>query len=213
MVLQVPRVSGVDSSYQVLKSAGLQTIPLVIHKSSHASEIHVSTMYSIQYLTEMGSLKTIGDASGSLHSTPNTSPTGSLLRGQPGLLEALGSHAISTHLETLYRQNEHQRQILTELSAGIGLKAVQSSKIHGEGGTFFAPTPAGQPLTFNGGNGINLSSGSSVGSGLGGASGTSGSVPGGIERQLQAAVRDNEILRRENEALKRELDRLRRGGP
>lgn len=156
---------------------------------------------------------TAGDASGSVHSTPNTSPTGSLLRGQPGLMEALGSHAISSHLETLYRQNEHQRQILTELSAGFGLKNGPLSKLHGEGGAFFAPTAGGQQLAFSGSNGVVLNGGSSVGGGLGGASGTSGSIPGGIERQLQVAVRENESLRRENEALKRELDRLRRSVP
>lgn len=123
-------------------------------------------------------------------------------------MEALGTHAISSHLETLYRQNEYQRQILSELSAGFGLKNGPLSKLHGEGGTFFAPTVGGQQPGINGGN-----SSGSVGSGLGGASGTSGSVPGGIERQLQVAVRENESLRRENEALKRELDRLRRTAP
>ncbi|GJJ73601.1 serine/threonine-protein kinase OSR1/STK39 [Entomortierella parvispora] len=154
-----------------------------------------------------------GDASGSVHSTPNTSPTGSLLRGQPGLMEALGTHAISSHLETLYRQNEYQRQILTELSAGLGIKNGPLNKLHGDFGAFFAPATGGQQAAYSGGNSVVLNSGGSMSGGLGGVSGTSGSVPGGIERQLQVAVRENESLRRENEALKRELDRLRRGAP
>ncbi|KAG0057511.1 hypothetical protein BGZ83_009150 [Gryganskiella cystojenkinii] len=153
-----------------------------------------------------------GDAAGSVHTTPNTSPTGSLLRGQPGLMEALGSHAVYSHLETLYRQNEQQRQILAELSNGFGMKSspMSNNKIHGEGGGGGSPL-FGLPATSSVGGGNSLSSSNS--SNIGVTSGTSGSAPGSMERQLHVAVRENESLRRENEALKRELDRLRRGAP
>lgn len=158
------------------------------------------------YFSDASTSLFLGDISGSVHSTPNTSPTGSLLRGQPGLMEALGTHAISSHLETLYRQNEQQRQILAELSFGFGMKNGPLSKIHGDSGTLFAPSGGNVIVNSNGSSSSNTSIG-------GGVSGTSGSVPGSMERQLQVAVRENESLRRENDALKRELDRLRRGAP
>ncbi|KAI8600534.1 kinase-like domain-containing protein [Dissophora ornata] len=130
------------------------------------------------------------DTSGSVHSTPTNSPTGSLSRGQPALLEALGAQSVYGHLDTLLKQNEQQRVVLTELFAGFGLKAGSSSKAPGEisalhgmsssGGSVHRQEPVTAQMT--------------------------------VERQLQVAARENESLRRENEALKRELDRLRRGG-
>ncbi|KAF9175911.1 phospholipase C type enzyme [Mortierella sp. AD010] len=127
-----------------------------------------------------------GEGPGSIHSTPATSPTGSLLCGHPGLLDALGAQSVYSYLDTLYRQNEQQRVILTELFAGFGLKTGSLGKAHNEGG---ASSSAGSSGT------VNRQEQSAT-----------------FERQLQAAVRENESLRRENEALKRELDRLRRGG-
>ncbi|KAF9355544.1 hypothetical protein BGX26_006420 [Mortierella sp. AD094] len=130
-----------------------------------------------------------GEGPGSIHSTPTTSPTGSLLRGQPGLLEALGTQSVYSHLDTLYRQNEQQRVILTELFAGFGLKTGFLGKVYNEGGASYSAGSSGSVHRQEQGVGQLT-----------------------FERQLQAAVRENESLRRENEALKRELDRLRRGG-
>ncbi|KAF9182705.1 hypothetical protein BGZ51_004491 [Haplosporangium sp. Z 767] len=76
-----------------------------------------------------------GDVASSIHSTPTTSPTGSILRGQPGLLESLGAQSVHNHLETLYRQNEQQRTIIQELFAGFGLKAGALGKTHYDGGS------------------------------------------------------------------------------
>ncbi|KAF9546805.1 hypothetical protein EC957_009410 [Mortierella hygrophila] len=126
------------------------------------------------------------DTFGSAHSTPTTSPTGSVLRGQqPALLEALGAQSVHNHLDTLYRQNEQQRIVLNELSAGLGLKPGPRTGGAQEGGLVNSGSIHRQehsPMHFT------------------------------LDRQLQVAVRENESLRRENEALKRELDRLRRGG-
>ncbi|KAG0318029.1 hypothetical protein BGZ99_005910 [Dissophora globulifera] len=134
------------------------------------------------------------DTGGSGHSTPTTSPTGSLLRGQPALLEALGAQTMYHQLDILYRQNEQQRAILTELLTGFGLKTGLGASIK---------TVQGEVAAM-----------------LLGGSGTVGSVHRQepvtaqmtTERQLQVSLRENESLRRENDALKRELDRLRRGG-
>ncbi|KAF9965507.1 hypothetical protein BGZ70_004703 [Mortierella alpina] len=137
-----------------------------------------------------------GETSGSVHSTPTTSPTGSLLRGQPALLDVLGAQSLLSHLDTLYRQNEQQRVVLTDLFAGFGLKAGHtgsSTKSVAEGG---AVLPS-------------ASSSSSSGSLHRQDHGLAHTT---VERQLQVAMRENESLRRENEALKRELDRLRRAG-
>lgn len=126
------------------------------------------------------------DVLGSVHSTPTTSPTGSLLRGQqPALLEALGAQSVQSHLDILYRQNEQQRVVLNELVSGLGLKPGSKTGAQ-EGGPVNSSGSVHRqeqsPMHFT------------------------------LERQLQVAVRENESLRRENEALKRELDRLRRGG-
>ncbi|KAG0063577.1 hypothetical protein BGZ90_002579 [Linnemannia elongata] len=128
---------------------------------------------------------------GSAHSTPNTSPSASLLRGQVDIMEGQGTPAVYAHLETLYRQNEQQRVILTELFAGLGLKA----------GSSISSTTKSQ-LSH-----IEVQSTSVAPSNA-----SSGQGQVSMERQLQSTIRENESLRRENEALKRELDRLRRGG-
>ncbi|KAH7051486.1 kinase-like domain-containing protein [Linnemannia elongata] len=132
------------------------------------------------------SLEQSADVFGSAHSTPTTSPTGSLMRGQqPALLEALGAQSVHSHLDTLYRQNEQQRVVLNELFAGLGLKPGPRTGGVQEGGPVNSGSVHRQehsPMHFT------------------------------LDRQLQVAVRENESLRRENEALKRELDRLRRGG-
>lgn len=94
-----------------------------------------------------------------------------------------------SHLDTLYRQNEQQRTILTEMFAGFGLKPGPANKTQNSEGT------ALHSLSSGGGSVHRQEAG-----------GTQLTA----ERQLQAAVRENESLRRENEALKRELDRLRR---
>jgi len=136
-----------------------------------------------------------GEPSGSVHSTPTASPTGSLLRGQPALLDVLGAQSVLSHLDTLYRQNEQQRVVLTDLFAGFGLKAGHtgsSTKSMAEGVTAYPSASSN-------------SSGSLHRQDHGLAHTT-------MERQLQVAIRENESLRRENEALKRELDRLRRAG-
>ncbi|KAG0298049.1 hypothetical protein BGZ96_003317 [Linnemannia gamsii] len=130
------------------------------------------------------------DVGGSGHSTPNTSPSASLLRGQVDIMEGQGTPAVYAHLETLYRQNEQQRVILTELFAGLGMKA---------GGSI--PSATKSQLSYIEGQSTSVAP-SSVGG--------QGQVT--MERQLQTTIRENESLRRENEALKRELDRLRRGG-
>ncbi|KAG0070816.1 hypothetical protein BGZ90_012500 [Linnemannia elongata] len=132
------------------------------------------------------SLEQSADVFGSAHSTPTTSPTGSLMRGQqPALLEALGAQSVHSHLDTLYRQNEQQRVVLNELFAGLGLKPGPRTGGLQDGGPVNSGSVHRQehsPMHFT------------------------------LDRQLQVAVRENESLRRENEALKRELDRLRRGG-
>ncbi|KAH7051523.1 kinase-like domain-containing protein [Linnemannia elongata] len=134
---------------------------------------------------------TATDVAGSAHSTPNTSPSASLLRGQVDIMEGQGTPAVYAHLETLYRQNEQQRVILTELFAGLGLKA----------GSSISSTTKSQ-LSH-----IEVQSTSVAPSNA-----SSGQGQVSMERQLQSTIRENESLRRENEALKRELDRLRRGG-
>ncbi|KAF9988041.1 hypothetical protein BGZ65_012996 [Modicella reniformis] len=113
--------------------------------------------------------------------------SGSLLCGQL----ALGTHSVYSHLETLYRQNEQQRHILTDLCAGFGQKTKLSSRGPSEGGTASHVVVGGTGLVHRQDQGLTQYS---------------------VERQLQVAVRENESLRRENEALKREIDRLRRGG-
>lgn len=105
-------------------------------------------------------------------------------------MEGQGTPAVYAHLETLYRQNEQQRVILTELFAGLGMKA---------GGSI--PSATKSQLSHIEGQSTSAAP-SSVG--------VQGQVT--MERQLQTTIRENESLRRENEALKRELDRLRRGG-
>ncbi|KAG0341282.1 hypothetical protein BG000_009630 [Podila horticola] len=137
------------------------------------------------------------EPAGSTHSTPNTSPSGSLLRGQLAPIDAQGTQFVQSHLETLYRQNEQQRVVLSDLFAGLGLKISQPPA--GKSSTFADSTP--HP--------------GSIGSSTDGSLHRQESVLGGqtsLERQLQITIRENESLRRENEALKRELDRLRRGG-
>ncbi|KAK3826920.1 MAG: kinase-like domain-containing protein [Linnemannia elongata] len=131
------------------------------------------------------------DIGGSAHSTPNTSPSASLLRGQVDIMEGQGTPAVFAHLETLYRQNEQQRVILTELFAGLGLKA---------GSSISSATKS--QLSH-----IEIQSTSAAPS-----SASSGQGQASMERQLQSTIRENESLRRENEALKRELERLRRVG-
>ncbi|KAF9913179.1 hypothetical protein EC991_003639 [Linnemannia zychae] len=133
------------------------------------------------------------DIGGSAHSTPNTSPSASLLRGQVDIMEGHGTPAVFAHLETLYRQNEQQRVILTELFTGLGLKA----------GGSIAPAIKNQLGHIEGGQLTPAASSSASGQ-------SQGQIT--LERQLQTTIRENESLRRENEALKRELDRLRRGG-
>ncbi|KAF9126111.1 hypothetical protein BGW39_006869 [Mortierella sp. 14UC] len=136
------------------------------------------------------------DAGGSAHSTPNTSPSASLLRGQVDIMEGHSTPAVVAHLETLYRQNEQQRVILTELFAGLTLKAGGSTPLATKSqlGHIESQLTSAVPLSVSG-----------QGQGQ-----VQGQIP--LERQLQMTVRENESLRRENEALKRELDRLRRGG-
>jgi len=126
------------------------------------------------------------DPSSSTNSTPNTSPSASLLRGQVSVVEA--------HLDTLYRQNEQQRVLLTELFTGLGLKAGASSstvplssKSHPEISHAIEITALATPAS---------STKSEHGQG----------------DKLQVVLRENDSLRRDNEALKRELERLRRGG-
>ncbi|KAF9086179.1 hypothetical protein BGX23_009087 [Mortierella sp. AD031] len=132
------------------------------------------------------------EVGGSAHSTPNTSPSASLLRGQADIMEGQGTPAVYAHLETLYRQNEQQRLVLSELFAGLGLKA---------GGSI--PSTTKSQLSHVEGQSTSLAAAPSS---VGGQGQTT------LERQLQITIRENESLRRENEALKRELDRLRRGG-
>ncbi|KAG0325410.1 hypothetical protein BGZ99_000657 [Dissophora globulifera] len=155
------------------------------------------------------------DVNGSTNSTPNTSPSGSLLREQSAQIDAQGADAVYAHLDTLYRQNEQQRAILTELFTGLGLKAGVSLS----GASLSAPIPT--PSSSTGSKGysgsIELTSGSAMAmtsSDAGGSVHRQEVIGGGntLERQLQMTVRENESLRRENETLKRELDRLRRGG-
>ncbi|KAG9070829.1 hypothetical protein KI688_008370 [Linnemannia hyalina] len=131
------------------------------------------------------------DVGGSAHSTPNTSPSASLLRGQVDIMEGQGTPAVFAHLETLYRQNEQQRVILSELFAGLGSKAGGStpSATKSQLSHFEVQPTSAAPSSASSGQGQTL-----------------------MERQLQSTIRENESLRRENEALKRELDRLRRGG-
>ncbi|ORZ26981.1 hypothetical protein BCR41DRAFT_179661 [Lobosporangium transversale] len=132
---------------------------------------------------------------GSSHSSPNTSPSGSLSRGQGGLMDVQGVSSVYTHLETLYRQNEQQRAILSELFTGLGLKT----------GVAATTGPDMSQTAIPAGTAIAAIANSTATRQEGAGSSQS------IERQLQLTVRENESLRRENEALKRELDRLRRG--
>ncbi|KAG0237931.1 hypothetical protein BGW42_008031 [Actinomortierella wolfii] len=169
------------------------------------------------------------DAAGgsSVSSTPNTSPSASLLRGQPNLAEPQTVQNVYAHLDTLYRQNEQQRAILSELFAGLGIKTLPSGgTLSHEGSNIGSPAisrigPTGStPIGALGGGsgGVPATSSSSTASieGSVGAS-SSGSMHRAdaaqqLSRQLQLVIKENESLRRENEALKRELERLRRTG-
>lgn len=121
-------------------------------------------------------------------------------------MDAQGAHSVNAHLDTLYRQNEHQRAILAELFVSLGLKP--------------GNLPTSAPSSTGSKGGQVITSDSSIAGASTIAAITSGvdSVhrqdlthgQGGLEKQLQVTVRENESLRRENEALKRELDRLRR---
>ncbi|KAF9930814.1 hypothetical protein BGZ67_005598 [Mortierella alpina] len=148
------------------------------------------------------------DTAGSTHSTPNTSPSGSLLRGQAAMIEAQGVHSVYAHLDTLYRQNEQQRAILAELFAGLGIKQTGGVAVH--------PAALPLPTSVTKSQAVGIMD-SSAGAGVT----TTGSIHrqetgqspvSALERQLQLTARENESLRRENDALKRELDRLRRVG-
>ncbi|KAG0241167.1 hypothetical protein BGX31_001362 [Mortierella sp. GBA43] len=126
--------------------------------------------------------------------------------GQGSLVDAQGAPSVYGHLDTLYRQNEHQRAILTELFAGLGLK--------------LGNLPASAPSSTGSKSQSTTDSSIAGVSAVGAVAVTSGQDSihrqdlaqgqGSLEKQLQATVRENESLRRENEALKRELDRLRR---
>ncbi|KAF9394015.1 hypothetical protein CPC16_000423 [Podila verticillata] len=143
-----------------------------------------------------------GEGPNSSNSTPTTSPTASLMRGQhPAILETLSAHStVHSRLETLVRQNEQQRIILGELFAGFGagpsLPLSNASSTSPSTGMSSGRTPS----DF----GMSLSSGGSIHRHEQGVGQTS------LERQLQVTARENESLRRENDALKREIDRLRR---
>ncbi|KAF9181502.1 hypothetical protein BGZ51_001126 [Haplosporangium sp. Z 767] len=152
---------------------------------------------------DLGSSAT--EIGGSTHSTPNTSPSGSLSRGQAPMIDAQGVHSVYSHLDILYRQNEQQRVILTELFAGLGLKA----------GSGHAVFPTATISKSQAGVLENVPFSSSVASTPASSSASTHRHEAGLgqtnlERQLQLTTRENESLRRENEALKRELDRLRR---
>ncbi|KAI1315417.1 hypothetical protein EDD11_000805 [Mortierella claussenii] len=147
------------------------------------------------------------ETSGSTSSTPNTSPSGSLSRGQGAQIDTQDVQSVYAHLDTLYRQNEQQRAILAELFSGLGLKtnastaaAVATTALPSIGSK---SQPESSQLSITAAV-IPLAAGGSVHR-LDGQSNT-------LERQLQQTIRENESLRRENEALKRELERLRRGG-
>ncbi|KAF9401099.1 hypothetical protein BGX21_002702 [Mortierella sp. AD011] len=156
-----------------------------------------------------GEISTGVDASGSTNSTPNISPSTSLLHGQGALIEAQGVPFVSGHLETLYRQNEQQRAILIELLTGLGLKP-SSSTISPSIATKNLPENV-QPQSV-----VNTNTVATVVAAATTVNTSGGSIhrqenQSNLERQLQMTARENESLRRENEALKRELDRLRRG--
>ncbi|KAF9410899.1 hypothetical protein BGZ94_001492 [Podila epigama] len=174
-----------------------------------------------------------GQAEGpsSASSTPNTSPTGSLMRGQhPAILDSLTAQStVHQHLETLMRQNEQQRAILSELFTGLGVKGGFASSYSSLGAAASAAltTTTGQSTTghlFSPASTASIStaaphSGKTQPSlDAGAVSSNNSSVhrqePSGgltlLERQLQVTMRENESLRRENEVLKRELERLRR---
>lgn len=197
----MPKVSVVGSRCQVSRE---EQKFLQVGKTGALEQRHRNGLND-----SMDSMLDIGanaDVSGSSHSTPNTSPSGSLSRGQEDLMDAQGTPSVYSHLDTLYRQNEQQRAILAELFTGLGLKP--------------GSLPASAPSS-TGSKGQVVTSDSSIAGASTMAAIISGldSVhrqellqgQGGFEKQLQVTVRENESLRRENEALKRELDRLRRG--
>ncbi|KAG0197704.1 hypothetical protein BGX28_008791 [Mortierella sp. GBA30] len=133
------------------------------------------------------------DVAGSTNSTPSTSPSGSLLRGQMATIEAQGVPSVYAHLDTLYRQNEQQRAILAELFAGLGIK---TGGLPGSSSGPALPLPAS--VTKSQAVGI-----------MDTHAGPGGSIhrqdvdqgqTGALDRQLQMTVRENESLRRENEA-------------
>jgi len=147
-----------------------------------------------------------GEGPNSSNSTPNISPTGSLMRGQhPAILETLSAHStVHSHLETLVRQNEQQRVILGELFAGFGLRTGPSLPLPNTSSPSPSPSTGMSSGRMPSDFGMPVSSGGSIHRQEQGAGQTS------LERQLQVTARENESLRRENDALKREIDRLRR---
>ncbi|KAG0041688.1 hypothetical protein BGZ83_001445 [Gryganskiella cystojenkinii] len=146
----------------------------------------------------------IVDLSSSTNTTPNTSPSASLLRGQVAVIEAQNVPGMYAHLDTLYRQNEQQRVILAELFAGLGLKAGGGSTT-----TTAVITPSSSTKSVH----LETShvNAGTIASTLV-ANAKTDPAQGHMDKQHQSLLRENENLRKDNDALKRELERVRRGG-
>ncbi|KAF9160121.1 hypothetical protein DFQ26_005871 [Actinomortierella ambigua] len=170
----------------------------------------------------------------SVNTTPNTSPSASLLRGQPNLSEPQTVQNVYAHLDTLYRQNEQQRAILSELFAGLGIKTLPSGggTLSHEGSNVGSPallriSSSGSTASGGGGGGGGsglctpvgvvlppIGGGSSTSSGVeasGGGAGLSGLSSGSVHRAEAAQMaRQFQVVVKENESLRRENEALKR---
>ncbi|KAL1918481.1 uncharacterized protein VTP21DRAFT_3141 [Calcarisporiella thermophila] len=121
----------------------------------------------------------------SVNGSPSLSPYSSISRGQQSHASKLDPAAIGPRLEFLVRQNELQKQMLTELIAGISSGGKSLGNMEDE---------SLERLTHIGGQPYSESSAHSS----------------MLYRQLRSLIGENEKLRQENARLHSEVDRLTR---
>ncbi|KAL1920453.1 uncharacterized protein VTP21DRAFT_830 [Calcarisporiella thermophila] len=150
---------------------------------------------------------------GSVEDSPSVSPHGSLSRGQALRFDPATVNAISSQLEILMRQNEAQRQVLTELVSGIGLKPVgtphfsvgggHSPPIHSAHSSSSRSERDRDDHPSKGGIAMQR-----TGSGHHSNMIENPSHIGPLQKQIRYLASENEHLRIENEHLRHELERL-----
>ncbi|CAG8598028.1 11219_t:CDS:10 [Dentiscutata erythropus] len=123
--------------------------------------------------------------------SPSVSPTSSILRGQ------MNTNTVTIQINTLLRQNELQRSVLSDLLGLCGDTTSLDARLLSQ------PLQYQNPQPFQNGNSeFHISSSKEMSDYL-----------NNIDRQFQHILRENEDLRKENENLRREVDRLRKLQP